>query len=187
MCHIGNERRGRLVEWVEKTSFTRFNKLIEIDAFEWPHKVIMLDKNLQSLIDNPKPFIIPVFPCLAPPSLVPSEHFVLNDLPFYEVARLVDSEARQVHLKERERKRQEGTLRQASVASCPSSSFVVRPSTKKRKEPIGRPIWRARTLPLTSPSSPPVSFSSSFPSSSSSNGEPKAGVEGVVPPIIYEE
>ena len=63
------------------------------------------DKNLLALIDNPKPFIMLVFPRLAPLSLVFGEHFVLKDLPFYEVARLVDSEARQAHLEEREIKR----------------------------------------------------------------------------------
>lgn len=41
------------------------------------------------------------------------EHFVLKDLPFYEVTRLADVEARQSHLDAREKKRQEGTLHQA--------------------------------------------------------------------------
>ncbi|KAL6311320.1 hypothetical protein AAG906_025538 [Vitis piasezkii] len=51
-------------------------------------------QNLLVLIDNPKSFIIPVFPRLTPPSLVPGEHFVLKDLLFYEVSHLADSEAR---------------------------------------------------------------------------------------------
>ena len=69
-----------------------------------------------ALINNPKPFIILVFPWLAPPSLVLSEHFVLKDLLFYEIPRLADFEACQARLEERERKRQEGTLRQAPIA-----------------------------------------------------------------------
>ena len=92
------EKAGRLVEWVEKDSFTRLNKLLEIDETKQTYKVFFLDKNLLALIDNPKPFIMPVFPRLAPLSLVFGEHFVLKDLPFYEVARLADSEARQAHL-----------------------------------------------------------------------------------------
>ena len=94
MCNTGKERRKHLVEWMEKASFTRLNKLFEIDTSKRAYKVFLSDKNLLALIDNPKPFIIPVFPCLAPPSLVPGEHFVLKDFPFYEVARLAYSEAR---------------------------------------------------------------------------------------------
>ena len=90
---------------MEKDSFTRLNKLLEIDETKRAYKVLFSDKNLLALIDNPKPFIMPVFPRLAPLSLVFGEHFVLKDLPFYEVARLVDSEARQAHLEEREIKR----------------------------------------------------------------------------------
>lgn len=94
MCNIGKERRGCFVEWVEKASFTPLNKLFEIDAIERAYKVFLMDKNLLMLINNPKPFIIPIFPWLAPSSLVPSEHFVLKDLTFYEVARLANSETR---------------------------------------------------------------------------------------------
>ena len=93
LFNTGQERRGCLVEWVEKASFTRLNKLFEVDAVEWAHNFFLLNKNLQVLIENPKPFIILMFSRLTPPSLVPREHFMLKDLPFYEVARLADSEA----------------------------------------------------------------------------------------------
>ena len=90
MGDTGKERWDRLVEWVEKASFTRLNKLFEIGAFEQNHKVLLLDKNLLALINDSKSFIIPIFPHVAPSFLVPDEHFVLKDLPFYEVAHLVD-------------------------------------------------------------------------------------------------
>ena len=38
------------------------------------------------------------------------EHFVLKNLPFYEVTCLTDAEARQSCLDAQEKKRQEGTL-----------------------------------------------------------------------------
>ena len=79
---------------MEKASFARLNKLFEIDTVEWAYKVLFLDKNLLALIGSPKSFIILMFPWLTPSSLVLGEHFVLKDLPFYEVARLEDSEAR---------------------------------------------------------------------------------------------
>ena len=93
MCNTSKKRRKHLVEWMEKASFTRLNKLFEIDTSKRAYKVFLSDKNLLALIDNPKPFIIPVFPRLALPSLVPGEHFVLKDFPFYEVAHLAYSEA----------------------------------------------------------------------------------------------
>ena len=79
---------------MEKASFAHLNKLFEIDVVEWAYKVLVLDKNLLALIGSPKSFIILMFPWLTPSSLVLGEHFVLKDLPFYEVARLADSEAR---------------------------------------------------------------------------------------------
>lgn len=89
---------------MEKTSFARLNKLFEIDIVERAHNVLLLDNNLLALIKNPKLFI-PMFPRLAPSTLVLNEHFVLKDLVFYEVACLEDSEARQACLEEREKKR----------------------------------------------------------------------------------
>ncbi|RVW19416.1 hypothetical protein CK203_117330 [Vitis vinifera] len=92
------EKVGHLVEWVEKDSFTRLNKLFKIDVSERNHNVLLSDKNLMVLINDPKPFIIHVFPHVAFPSLVASEHFVLKDLSFYEVVRLADLKARQTRL-----------------------------------------------------------------------------------------
>ena len=122
MCDIGKKRWGHLVEWVDKASFTRLNKLFKINASERAYKVLISNKNLLALIDNPKSFISPIFPRLALPSLVLDEHFVLKDLPFYKIARLADFEAHQAHLEEREQKRQEWTLRQVSIANRPSSN-----------------------------------------------------------------
>ncbi|KAL6340225.1 hypothetical protein AAG906_040661 [Vitis piasezkii] len=84
-------KAGLLVEWMEKVSFVRLNKLFEIDAIERAHIVLLSNKNLHVLIKNPKSFIISVFPWLAPSSLVLDEHFVLKDLSFHEVACLADS------------------------------------------------------------------------------------------------
>lgn len=85
---------------MEKTSFAHLNKLFKMDVAKWAHSVLLSGKNLQVLIKNPKSFIIPMFTQLASPFLEPDELFMLNDLPFYEVARLEDFEARQAHLEE---------------------------------------------------------------------------------------
>ena len=117
LSNASKERLGCLIEWMEKTSFACLNKLFEIDTAERAYNVLLSDKNLQALIENPKSFIILVFSRLASLSLILDEHFVLKDLPFYEIARLADSEAHQAHLEEREKKCQEITLRQAPIAS----------------------------------------------------------------------
>ncbi|RVX02481.1 hypothetical protein CK203_031197 [Vitis vinifera] len=96
---FSKERRGHLVEWMEKTSFARLNKLFEIDV--------------------------------------------------------VDS--------------------------------VVRPPTQRNKKYVTRPVQRARTPSLASPSSSSSSSSSSSLSSSSSSNKPEARVGRLVSPIICEE
>ncbi|KAL6319810.1 hypothetical protein AAG906_036872 [Vitis piasezkii] len=159
-------------EWVEKALFTRLNKLFEINTVERAHNVFLLDKNLQALIENPKPFIISVFPRLALLSLELDEHFVLKDFPFYEAC-----------LEEWEKKCQEGTLRQALTTSHPTSSSVVCHLTQKKK-PAACLIQKARTpLPATSSSSSALSPLSSL-SSSFSNDEVEARVDRLVPLII---
>lgn len=54
---------------------------------------MLTKKNLKVVLANPKLFVILIFPRLAPPTLVSSEHFMLKDLSFYEVSRLADVEA----------------------------------------------------------------------------------------------
>lgn len=127
-----------------------------------------------------------MFPRLAPPSLVPDKHFVLKDLPFYEVVHLADSEARKARLEECEKKRHEGTLRQALIASCLVSSSIVRLFAQKKK-PTTHPVQKAKTLPLISPSSSPSLSHYSSSSSSSSRDETKTGESRLVLPIICKE
>lgn len=103
--------------------------MFELDTAEWAHKVLLSDKNLLALIENPKPFIIPVFSWLAPPSMVSNKHFVLKDFSFYEVARLADFETHQRR-----------TLRQASTVGHSSSCFIIYPPTQKKKKSIACPV-----------------------------------------------
>ena len=77
---------------------------------------------------------------------------MLNDLLFYKVACLVDSEARQTYLKELDKKHQEGTLRQAQVASRPASNSVVH-LYGQNKKPVTHLVQNARTPSPVFPSS----------------------------------
>ncbi|RVW21238.1 hypothetical protein CK203_114582 [Vitis vinifera] len=106
------EEERWLVEWVEKASFDQLNKLFVISTSERHYQTLLTDQNLLSVVQKPQPYIIPIFPRLAPKVLVPNEHHVLKDLPLYEEARAINAKARQDQLNQREKKHQEGTLRQ---------------------------------------------------------------------------
>ncbi|KAL6350513.1 hypothetical protein AAG906_019160 [Vitis piasezkii] len=116
--------------------------IVQKYAAKQAHSIVLLDKNMQALIENPKPFIIPVFPQLASLSLVFDEHFMLKVLPFYEVARLMDSETCQARLEEWEKKHQERKMRTSPPAtlsslSASASSFSLFSSSSNDKAKTG--------------------------------------------------
>ena len=45
----GKSRRGRLANWVEKTSFKKIQKLLEISERERNHKMLLTTRNLREL------------------------------------------------------------------------------------------------------------------------------------------
>ena len=58
----GKSRRGRLVNWVEKASFKKIQKLLEISERERHHEILLTARNLRELSRSPSPYIIPVIP-----------------------------------------------------------------------------------------------------------------------------
>lgn len=110
MCFVltSKDRRGHLVEWVEKSSFAILNKLFEIDQSEWSHSVLFTENNLEVVLTQAKPFVISFFPRLAPLTLVLGDHFLLKDLPFYKVTPLTDTEVRQACLDAHKKKMLKG-------------------------------------------------------------------------------
>lgn len=82
------------MEWVEKASFDRLNQLFEIYSTEWNYQVLLINKNLQAVVKESQLFILHILPHLAHRTLVSDKHYVLKDLPFYEVAHAVDFKAR---------------------------------------------------------------------------------------------
>lgn len=89
---------------MNKSSWTRLNKLFKIDQVEWKFSTLLIEKNLKSLLEHLRPFFILVFPRLAPPILIPSKHFVLKDLSFYKVVWFTNIEAGQTRLDKCEKK-----------------------------------------------------------------------------------
>ena len=83
---------------MEKASFDRLNKLFEIAAVERHHQTLLTARNLLAVVREPQPYITNILPRWLPKQVVPGEHFVLKDLPFYERDRKADAKARQERL-----------------------------------------------------------------------------------------
>ena len=69
--------------------------------------------------------------------VVPGEHHILQDLPFYKEVQKADAQKRRALLDDRERRRKEGTLRKApgkkrSAPSLPAGA----PAKKKNKKKV---------------------------------------------------
>ena len=134
MGNVGTSKRGRLVEWVEKASFDRLNKLFEINTIERHYQTLLSARNLLAVVQEPQPYVVNILPRRLPKFVVPGEHFVLKNLPFYKRARKAVAKARQEHLDQQEEKRQEGTLRKAPGEKGRDSSPMVRSPTAKEKK-----------------------------------------------------
>lgn len=83
---IGKKKRGRLVEWKKKASFDKLNKLFVIFASERDYQTLLIDQNLLVVVWESQSYVLSILPRLAPKVLVPDEHHVLKDLPFYKEA-----------------------------------------------------------------------------------------------------
>lgn len=149
-CITGNKKRDRLVEWVEKTSFDRLNKLFVISSSKRHHQTLLTDWNLLAVVWESQSFILPILSHLLPKVLEPDEHHTLRDLSFYEEVWAADAKVRQDRLEQREKKYQEGTLRQASGGSRSTTSSTAL-SLKLRGSPsldLTRRHWTFPHLPL---------------------------------------
>ena len=76
----GKNRRGKLVHWVEKASFAKIRRLLEISKQERHHEVLLTMKNLHDLSCHPSPYSVPIIPRPLPSEVVEGEHFVAADL-----------------------------------------------------------------------------------------------------------
>ena len=76
----GKSRRSRLVNWVEKASFKKIQKLLEIFERERHNEILLTARNLHELTRSPSPYIIPVIPLPLPTEIVEGEHYVIVDL-----------------------------------------------------------------------------------------------------------
>ncbi|RVW41146.1 hypothetical protein CK203_069842 [Vitis vinifera] len=105
----GQNKRGKLVEWVEK--------------------------NLRLVMMEPQPYVLNILPRRLPEEVVAGEHFVFQDLLFYAAVQKVDAWTRKARLTDREVKRKEGLLRKAPGEKRSGPSPAGAPPKKKKKEP----------------------------------------------------
>ncbi|RVW62609.1 hypothetical protein CK203_059535 [Vitis vinifera] len=54
----GPEKRGHIVDWVEKTSFACLNKLFEIDAKERHYKTLLSMRNLMAVVRKSQDYVV---------------------------------------------------------------------------------------------------------------------------------
>ncbi|RVW59825.1 hypothetical protein CK203_098474 [Vitis vinifera] len=105
----GSEKRGHLVDWVEKVSFACLSKFFEIDAKERQCKTLLTARNLMTVVREPQE---------------------ISDLPGVKEA---DAEKRRVLLDNREKKKNEGTLRKAPGQKRDADSPPNKAPAKKKR------------------------------------------------------
>lgn len=87
-----------MVEWVEKASFNRLNRLFEIATDERNYQTLLSTRNLLAVVRESQPYILNIIPRWLPKTVVAGEYFVLKDLLFYAEAREADAQVRQERL-----------------------------------------------------------------------------------------
>ena len=80
VIHVGKAWRGRLVNWVEKSTFEKIHGLLQVFERERHYKVLLTPENISTMRHNPTPYNLPVIPRPLPPDVVEGEHFVVTDL-----------------------------------------------------------------------------------------------------------
>ena len=83
---------------MERASFTKIWRLLEISEQECHHEVLLIVKNLHDLSRHPSPYSVPIIPRPLPSEVVEGEYFVTADLLSLipggsSLAREADSEA----------------------------------------------------------------------------------------------
>ncbi|RVW81411.1 hypothetical protein CK203_035179 [Vitis vinifera] len=108
---IPGPERGAIVDWVEKASFACLNKLFEIDAKERHYKTLLSARNLMAV-----------------------------DLPIYQEFKEADAEKRRALLDDREKRKNEGTLRKAPGQKRATSPPKKAPAKKRKLVKNGKGV-----------------------------------------------
>ena len=71
---------GKLVHWVERASFTKIRRLLEIFEQERHHEVLYTMKNLHDLTGHPSPYSVLIILRPLSSEIMEGEHFITADL-----------------------------------------------------------------------------------------------------------
>ena len=63
------------MKWVEKSSFEKIRRLLEIFELERQLQVLLTRQNISAVRNHPEPYTLPVIPRPLPSSVVDEEHF----------------------------------------------------------------------------------------------------------------
>ncbi|KAL6327563.1 hypothetical protein AAG906_021853 [Vitis piasezkii] len=107
------EHEGHLVDWVEKTPFACVNKLFEIEATERHYKTLLSARNLMAVVRESQDYSIHNLPQKLPKEVVPGKHHIWKELSIYQEAKEADAEKRRKLLEDRDKRKDEGTIRKA--------------------------------------------------------------------------
>ena len=69
-----------MVQWVEKASFEKIRRLLEVSEHERHYEVLLTLKNLADVRRSPAPYSLPIIPRSLTLEIVDGEHFVTSDM-----------------------------------------------------------------------------------------------------------
>ena len=121
------------MDWVENASFACLSKLFEIDANERHYKTLLTAQNLMAVVRESQEYVVNILPRKMPKEVVPGEHYTVKDLLVYQEFKEADAEKRRALLDNREKKKNEGTLRKAPGQKRGADSPPNKAPAKKKK------------------------------------------------------
>ena len=95
---------------------------------------LLTARNLMAVVWESREYIINILPRKLPKKVVPGEHYILKDLPFYKEMQQADAEKHRALFDDRERRKKEGTLRKAPGKKRSASSPPAGAPAKKKKK-----------------------------------------------------
>ena len=138
---------------MEKASFLRLNKLFEVSAAERQYETLLIARNLSAVTRESQEYVINILPWKLPKQVVPGEHYILKDLPFYKEVQKADDEKYRALLDDREKRKKEGTLLKAPGKKRSATSESGAAPAKKKKKLVLQNKGKAVKIPT-----PPKEF-----------------------------
>ncbi|RVW24895.1 hypothetical protein CK203_079488 [Vitis vinifera] len=95
---------------------------------------LLTTRNLSFVVRESQEYVINILPRKLLKKVVPREHYVLKDLPFYKEVQKADAQKRRALLDDREKRKKEGTLRKLWAKNGPRPLLLFGAPAKKKKK-----------------------------------------------------